>query len=61
MSNFHNFLGPPSRPGGPLEVKDITKDSATLIWKPPEDNGGSDLKYGHDVYLHSACVRFTFS
>ncbi|XP_059156398.1 twitchin-like isoform X4 [Physella acuta] len=37
-------LGPPARPGGPLEVKEVTKDSATLTWKPPADDGGSDIK-----------------
>ncbi|XP_055900297.1 twitchin-like isoform X6 [Biomphalaria glabrata] len=37
-------LGPPGRPGGPLEVKEVTKDSATITWKPPQDDGGSDIK-----------------
>ncbi|XP_071104533.1 twitchin-like isoform X3 [Haliotis cracherodii] len=36
-------LGPPSRPSGPLAVKDVTKDSATLTWKPPPDDGGNDI------------------
>ncbi|KAL8579176.1 hypothetical protein ACOMHN_010760 [Nucella lapillus] len=36
-------LGPPARPGGPLEVGNITKDSATLNWKPPTDDGGGDI------------------
>nr|KAG5709145.1 hypothetical protein BaRGS_028601 [Batillaria attramentaria] len=36
-------LGPPSRPGGPLEVKNVTKDSATLHWTPPADDGGNNL------------------
>lgn len=31
------------RPGGPLEVKDITKDSMNLKWNPPPDDGGNDV------------------
>ncbi|KAH3877136.1 hypothetical protein DPMN_000993, partial [Dreissena polymorpha] len=33
-------LGPPSKPKGPLEVTDVTKNSAKLAWKEPEDDGG---------------------
>ena len=36
-------LGPPSKPRGPLEVKDVTKSSVTLSWAPPADNGGKDI------------------
>ncbi|KAK3703484.1 hypothetical protein RRG08_024788 [Elysia crispata] len=36
-------LGPPARPGGPLEVKDISKDSATISWTPPADDGGQGI------------------
>ncbi|RUS77262.1 hypothetical protein EGW08_014976, partial [Elysia chlorotica] len=36
-------LGPPARPGGPLEVKDVTKDGATLTWTPPADDGGQGI------------------
>ena len=36
-------LGPPSRPRGPLEVKDVTKSSVTLSWTPPEDSGGKEI------------------
>ena len=36
-------LGPPSRPRGPLEVKDVTKSSVTLSWTPPEDTGGKEI------------------
>jgi len=32
----------PGKPGTP-EVKEATKNSATLTWKPPSDNGGSDI------------------
>ena len=32
----------PGKPGTP-EVKEATKSSATLTWKPPTDNGGSEI------------------
>jgi len=32
----------PGKPGAP-DVKEATKTSATLTWKPPTDNGGSDI------------------
>jgi len=37
-------LGPPSKPKGPLEVLDVQKDSATIAWKKPEDDGGKPIK-----------------
>jgi len=36
-------LGPPSKPRGPLAVKDVTKSTVTLSWLPPEDTGGKDI------------------
>ena len=36
-------LGPPSKPRGPLEVKEVTKSSVTLSWSPPADTGGRDI------------------
>jgi hypothetical protein len=36
-------LGPPSRPRGPLEIKEVTKSSVTLSWSPPEDTGGKEI------------------
>ena len=36
-------LGPPGRPGGPLEVTDVKKDSVKLKWKKPEDDGGKPI------------------
>uniref|UniRef100_A0A915DB94 Titin n=1 Tax=Ditylenchus dipsaci TaxID=166011 RepID=A0A915DB94_9BILA len=33
----------PAPPKGPLQVDNITKDSCTLSWNPPEDDGGSAL------------------
>lgn len=38
------FLGKPEKPQGPLEVTDVTKTSAKLKWKPPEDDGGCPIK-----------------
>lgn len=38
-----NILGPPAKPKGPLEVKDITKDSCKLKWKKPGDDGGKPV------------------
>ena len=32
-------------PTGPLEVSDITKESVKLTWKPPADDGGSEISY----------------
>nr|CAD7393168.1 unnamed protein product [Timema cristinae] len=37
-------LGKPSSPMGPLEVKDVTKNSCKLKWKKPEDDGGSPIR-----------------
>ncbi|TMS38626.1 hypothetical protein L596_005310 [Steinernema carpocapsae] len=36
-------VGKPSPPQGPLNIKDIVGDGATLSWKPPEDDGGDPL------------------
>ena len=36
-------LAPPGPPEGPLNVDEIGKDRCTLSWKPPKDNGGSDI------------------
>lgn len=33
----------PSPPKGPLVVDNVTKDSCTLAWNPPEDDGGSEV------------------
>ena len=34
---------PPSSPRGPIQVRDITSDSAMLRWQPPEYTGGAPI------------------
>lgn len=36
-------LDKPEPPQGPLNFEEITSQSVTLSWKPPKDNGGSDI------------------
>lgn len=36
-------LDRPGPPEGPLEYEEITAASVTLSWKPPKDNGGSEI------------------
>ena len=36
-------LGPPGKPLGPLQVKDVLANSCKLVWKPPEDDGGCPI------------------
>lgn len=38
-----NLLGPPSAPQGPLSVSEIAKNSCTLSWSEPVDDGGEPL------------------
>uniref|UniRef100_A0A5K3EN24 non-specific serine/threonine protein kinase n=1 Tax=Mesocestoides corti TaxID=53468 RepID=A0A5K3EN24_MESCO len=38
-------LGKPTKPRGPLEVKEVTKNSCVLEWKPPSDDGGEPIQY----------------
>lgn len=35
----------PSQPEGPLNFSDITKNSCRLMWRPPKDDGGSEILY----------------
>ena len=36
-------LDKPGIPEGPLEAIETTKDTVSLQWKPPKDNGGGDV------------------
>ena len=36
-------LDKPGKPEGPLETTETTKDSVSLQWKPPKDNGGAEI------------------
>uniref|UniRef100_A0A8C5C8N8 Titin n=1 Tax=Gadus morhua TaxID=8049 RepID=A0A8C5C8N8_GADMO len=38
-------LDKPGQPGGPLKVEDVTADSVTISWNPPEYNGGCTIKH----------------
>jgi len=33
-------LGKPGIPIGPLNISDVTAETASLTWKPPKDVGG---------------------
>ncbi|KAL3982100.1 Fibronectin type III domain family protein [Acanthocheilonema viteae] len=37
--------GKPGKPKGPLKVKDVFEDRATLNWQPPEDDGGETVDH----------------
>ena len=39
-----NVFGKPTVPRGPLEVSDVTKKTAHLSWKMPEDDGGRGIQ-----------------
>jgi hypothetical protein len=53
----------PGPPGGPLTPSKITGDAITLTWKPPEDDGGTEISGMLDctqiVAFVSSCLRVT--
>lgn len=66
-------MGPPTAPTGPLEISNVTKDRATLSWKPPKDDGGNrvigyvverrDTSKGPDAWVPATqnCKETTFT
>ncbi|EJW78469.1 hypothetical protein WUBG_10622 [Wuchereria bancrofti] len=38
-------LDVPGIPEGPAKISDITKEGCTLTWRPPTDDGGSDITH----------------
>ena len=38
-------LDVPGPPEGPVQCRDIHKDYMEVNWKPPKDDGGSEVKY----------------
>ena len=50
---FPSFLplGPPNKPVGPLAAIEVHRDSATLEWKPPRDDGGAPIT-GYVIEKH---------
>ena len=43
IPNISIISGKPSDPGGPLSATEVTAEGCKLEWKPPADNGGSDI------------------
>ena len=42
MINYNTFAVP-GKPAGPLRCTNLTHNSVTLTWNPPDDDGGSPL------------------
>lgn len=40
---FVTIIGPPTRPEGPLKVKDVTSSGAKVKWDKPKDDGGKPI------------------
>ena len=38
-------LDKPGQPGGPVKVEEVTSESVTISWNPPEYNGGCTIKH----------------
>lgn len=37
------YVGPPTKPQGPLKVKDVTSSGAKVKWDKPKDDGGKPI------------------
>jgi hypothetical protein len=44
-------LDKPGKCEGPVELLDSSKTTVTLAWKPPKDDGGSDVTGKHPFFL----------
>ncbi|CAH1969101.1 unnamed protein product [Acanthoscelides obtectus] len=51
-------LDVPTPPEGPLRTDNVTKNSMTLHWKPPKDNGGSEITHYTVEKLDTANMRW---
>jgi len=40
---FSSITDKPTPPLGPLDVSDITPETCSLSWRPPNDDGGSPI------------------
>ena len=43
ITHIYDISDVPDKPAGPVAVSDITKDSVTLSWQPPNKDGGTPL------------------
>lgn len=56
-----DVTGPPGPPQGPLEIGDVSENSATISWRPPADDNGDkvthyiverrDISQGEDAWI----------
>ena len=72
-SEYVLIPAPPLPPTGPLEISNVSKDHATLSWKPPKDDGGNrvtgyiverrDTSKGADAWIPvvQGCRETTFT
>lgn len=45
LKYFLYYIDVPQPPEGPLTPSEITKSSCLLQWRPPRDNGGSEITH----------------
>ncbi len=53
-------LDKPGVPEGPLEATETTKDTVSLQWKPPKDNGGGDITGMREWYEKELSGKWRF-
>jgi len=50
-TGFAMITDKPSQPEGPMVVRDIRRDTVTIEWKPPADDGGLEIsKYSVEKF-----------